>query len=636
MESLICNALSPADLLERLQRAGSAGSAVLEDVSPDWLTSFFAFKVLSTPRFNEWGRGTTVQAARIGALMERAERLSAYAAARQVEVFTLAPSRCDGRLITITDLGLCNFQRFESFDEMEPNEPNHFVKAARLRDSESVYAPASRVFLGYQAPLRDKSCSTGLAAHFDREEAIARGFLEVLERHIHHLIRFGGTEPGPAFDLEADEALTPAARRLVEQLRLAEFQITAAEVPFVDELYTMVVRLTHANDEYRHLPLGGRFHVAVHWDAPVALERALTECLLSRAVAKWHPGSHGRRRSRVKKMQPHDWSEPPFGGLSGLPLKPAVTTVKSVIRLATSLGVEPYSCDLTLSKLEIPVVRVLVPGLQPNFDLLGWGPLDPRARITPHLKLYGEWMSQVRSGRFEKHRTSVSLDELQKAATAPEREQLMKSPRIDGMRTSISLPPARTGLTTEREIARRRTIRRVTGAIALDELSTLLRSAVGSGSLTFVSPWGFLEHRNYPSAGGIHPLILIVEVRSCGDLKAGAYLYHHHSNQLSHLDLPSGSQPCRQTSQERSLDPALIVRMVRFGIRQKIKYGRAARRLSMIEAGHIGQNLLLVSAELGINAVPLGNTSPHLPVIFSPYEELGMEVIYTVAFGKPQ
>ena len=40
--------------------------------------------------------------------------------------------------------------------------------------------------------------------------------------------------------------------------------------------------------------------------------------------------------------------------------------------------------------------------------------------------------------------------------------------------------------------------------------------------------------------------------------------------------------------------------------RSRFKYGARAYRFALMEAGHVGQNLLLAAAALGLDAVPLG------------------------------
>jgi hypothetical protein len=96
-----------------------------------------------------------------------------------------------------------------------------------------------------------------------------------------------------------------------------------------------------------------------------------------------------------------EWKMRRAESIENLPPKPPCDGPIGVARIAKSLGVEVFWADLTLDVLKIPVVRVLVPGWQPNFDLLGQDPLDPRSRITAWLKRYPQWVRKVRKGQFE-------------------------------------------------------------------------------------------------------------------------------------------------------------------------------------------------------------------------------------------
>jgi len=65
--------------------------------------------------------------------------------------------------------------------------------------------------------------------------------------------------------------------------------------------------------------------------------------------------------------------------------------------------------DLAHPKIGIPVVRVLIPGLQPNFHAKGLHYLDKKAIVTPHLNIYREVMEKIRKREF----WDQQLDEVQ-------------------------------------------------------------------------------------------------------------------------------------------------------------------------------------------------------------------------------
>jgi ribosomal protein S12 methylthiotransferase accessory factor YcaO len=208
-----------------------------------------------------------------------------------------------------------------------------------------------------------------------------------LERHVHHLVRYGALRPSMEVRWE-DVAISS----MMEELDRLHFQVRVWLLPVCEDLYAIAVLLDHPADLPHPVSFHGRFHVAIHSDLQTAVERAITECLLSRVVGGWRP-----KRMRGPTGSVFDWRTRRKESIANLPAKRPL----AVARIARSLGVEAYWADLTLGAVGIPVVRVLVPGWQPNFDLLGQSPLDPRSRITGWLKPYPRWMRKVRKGQFE-------------------------------------------------------------------------------------------------------------------------------------------------------------------------------------------------------------------------------------------
>jgi SagB-type dehydrogenase family enzyme len=110
-----------------------------------------------------------------------------------------------------------------------------------------------------------------------------------------------------------------------------------------------------------------------------------------------------------------------------------------------------------------------------------------------------------------------------------------------------------------------------------------------------------------PSAGGLQALELYLAVLAPGWLPAGLYHYDRGGHHLSRLapaaraDLEASVPSLGQTA-----GGALLWLVVGDGARVRGKYGARGLRFLLLEAGHLMQNLCLLSASLKLTTVPLG------------------------------
>jgi SagB-type dehydrogenase family enzyme len=111
-----------------------------------------------------------------------------------------------------------------------------------------------------------------------------------------------------------------------------------------------------------------------------------------------------------------------------------------------------------------------------------------------------------------------------------------------------------------------------------------------------------------PSAGGLQGLELYLAVLAPGWLGVGAYHFDRTAHALSLLE-PGIARP-----EWEAMVPvlpflrggAILWLLVGDGARVMAKYGERGRRFLLLEAGHLMQNLCLVSASLGLGTRPLG------------------------------
>ncbi len=111
-----------------------------------------------------------------------------------------------------------------------------------------------------------------------------------------------------------------------------------------------------------------------------------------------------------------------------------------------------------------------------------------------------------------------------------------------------------------------------------------------------------------PSAGGLQALELYLVALTPSWLPPGLYHYDRAAHQLAQL--APGADRAGWEERVPALNlvsgGALLWVLVGDGARVEGKYGERGYRFLLLEAGHLLQNLCLLSASLGLATVPLG------------------------------
>lgn len=132
--------------------------------------------------------------------------------------------------------------------------------------------------------------------------------------------------------------------------------------------------------------------------------------------------------------------------------------------------------------------------------------------------------------------------------------------------------------------------------IKLDELSQILRSC------RVVDNNRDPEKRTYPSGGARFPVELYLVSFKIGDLNPGAYHYNVKRGTLETLWERNLESKQRELISTYLDNPAATLIFTSVIARSEVKYGLRAYPYSLIEAGHMGQNIHLKCLELGIGS----------------------------------
>lgn len=315
------------------------------------------------------GKGATKDQAKASAMMEAFERYSAEPKGSQTENNSVCGlydemERCiDPESLILPKL---------SFDpkKMELN----WIKAVNIKDDEEYLLPADAVFHPYNCKNNAnlfKSNTNGLASGNKIEEAIFHGITEVIERDAWSLFEI---KRNKAAEINLETTRNPLINGIVDKFKKAGVDIKALDLTSDVEMTTIAAV---SDDTVLKDPALLTLGVGTHLDPEIAVLRALTEVAQSRATQ-----IHGTREDttravfmrkagyeRMKRINRHWFGESEkiieldeIKNQSGKSFKEDIETSMKLLKKACFDNV--LFVDLTRPEIEIPVVRVIIPGME--------------------------------------------------------------------------------------------------------------------------------------------------------------------------------------------------------------------------------------------------------------------------------
>jgi ribosomal protein S12 methylthiotransferase accessory factor len=315
------------------------------------------------------GKGATKPQAKASAMMESFERYSAELNDEHRQNFVCGVF--EGSLdeyISPNSLILPNLLFDPETSEME------WVRSTNLKDDNVVLVSANAVYHPYITENTVKifqSNTNGLASGNKLEEAVFHGMMEVVERDAWSIFE-SKRKQKPEISCENTE------NEIIKNI-LSMFKEAGINVRLVD--LTADVKITTvaavSDDTILKDPALLTLGVGTHLDPEIAVIRALTEVAQSRATQ-----IHGTREDtvravfmrkagyqRMKRINSHWFGESErsidlneLKNDSGRSFKDDIETSK---KLLSKCGFEDILyVDLTRPEIEIPVVRVLIPGME--------------------------------------------------------------------------------------------------------------------------------------------------------------------------------------------------------------------------------------------------------------------------------
>jgi YcaO-like protein with predicted kinase domain len=337
------------------------------------------------------GKGLDLNAARASGLMESIEHWHAEHIVLPLQLATATELATRQRLVDTAGLPRLSISSFHAHRKLL------WIEGEDLVDGGPRWLPLEVVHTDYTLPLPPGSgcfltTSTGLASGNHRLEAVLHGLYEAIERDAVAL--WSAAAPAHRDDtrVDLDTVDDPACRELLARFARAGVAVGVWDASSELGLPVFVAKIVDREpDPWRAVHVSGG--QGCHRSRAIALSRALTEAAQSRLTAIAGARDDIERSCYERMRAPRQIAAAIAELAAPGALRPFTASADSfsqrfeddldaVLAALRGAGLtEVVVVDLTRPELGLPVVRVVVPGLESMWDAPGYAP-GPRARIA--------------------------------------------------------------------------------------------------------------------------------------------------------------------------------------------------------------------------------------------------------------
>ena len=329
------------------------------------------------------GKGLDLEAARASGLMESIELYHAERVMLPLKLASHNELRCSHPVVAVDKLPLISISTFH------PNRTLLWVQGVDLINSAATWVPYELVHVNYTVPFPTGSgcfamSSNGLASGNHALEAVSHGLCELIERDAVTLFRFRSLAEQARMRVDLDTITDPECRSVLELYRRAGVTVGVWDATSDVGIATFwCVILEGSPNPFREL--GSIEGMGCHPVREVALLRALTEAAQGRlTLIAGSRDDNGRTRygevrdaGLVQRAQER-LSERAVRRFEETPSYVNDTfeeDVKLLLDRLREAGLEQaIVVDLTKPEFGIPVVRVVIPGLETYHHVQGYLP----------------------------------------------------------------------------------------------------------------------------------------------------------------------------------------------------------------------------------------------------------------------
>jgi ribosomal protein S12 methylthiotransferase accessory factor len=329
-----------------------------------------------------FGKGSTSEQGEASALMEAIERYSGVyqgdeiRTTRRFEDFPAGEAILPNDVLLFSDAQYEKGQAAACATDDSQTIPPPFDRSAKiewspvwsLRDECFRYLPTSLLYFYYTGiqTCRIHADSNGCAAGNTREEAVVQGFLELVERDAYAIWWYNRSQRA---EVDLGRFDDPYIRDLRSQMAETGRRLWVLDVTSDLKIPTFVAITHWVADGKENIEFGS----GAHFDARIAALRALTE--LNQFLSIGLMGGGKGEKNSLDGKTPLRLTDYPFLTPSQKPAVPPTSAsafdrletreqVAACVRLAKEAGHDFLVLDQTRPDIEVPVVRVIVPGLR--------------------------------------------------------------------------------------------------------------------------------------------------------------------------------------------------------------------------------------------------------------------------------
>lgn len=373
--------VEPEVTLERLQpllpRLGITRVAVVTGLDSVGIPVVMVCRPNSRSISVAQGKGASLAAAKVSGIMEAVEGWHAEHILLPLRLATYRELAAVARVVDVDALPRRLGSRFH------PDLTILWVEGTDVFSGERTWVPYESVHLDFRVPgPQGSGCflssSTGVAAGNDVLEAVSHALCEVVERDA--ITLWTNRAPEARAEREVDPATVddPGCRDLLAAYERAAVGVLVADL--TTDVGVPVFRATAVDtrsSSVRGIPAATGY--GCHPSRAVALSRALTEAAQSRLTMiagsrdDLPPASYRRLRDRhvlgrhVRRLEKA--SQRSFADVAGHDAATVEEDVVHVLDRLRAVGIrEGVVVELGRKDVGIPVVRVVVPGLEGWFD----------------------------------------------------------------------------------------------------------------------------------------------------------------------------------------------------------------------------------------------------------------------------
>lgn len=341
------------------------------------------------------GKGRDLDSARASGIMESIELYHAERALTALKLASYDELRFSHDLISVDGLPRTVASRFSSDTSLL------WTPGVDLFDGKAKWIPFELVHMNYTLPFPSGSgnfvmSSNGLASGNHPLEAVIHGLCELIERDATTLFRFRSVESQDTrrLDLDSvDDAICCELRRCFERANVLVGVWDVTSDIGVPTFQCIIVD----GDANSFRPLGPVEGMGTHPVAAIALSRAMTEAAQSRLtlisgsrddndLERYRRTQDGAlvERARARLSSRGTFC---FGDCANREHASLEEDLAWILERLQAVGLTSAVCvDLTKPEFGIPVVRVVVPGLETYHHVEGYSPGSRALRALETLR----------------------------------------------------------------------------------------------------------------------------------------------------------------------------------------------------------------------------------------------------------